>query len=51
MKRGRSVSIVRDAIETLNPEEGGKTLEELQSLGARLITTEGALAQLQSPAA
>ncbi len=48
MKRGRRVSIVRDAIETLNPEEGRKTLEELQSLGARLVTTDQVLARLQS---
>ena len=48
LERGRGVSIVRDAIETLNPEEGRKTLDELQSLGARLITTDQALARLQS---
>jgi nicotinamidase/pyrazinamidase len=50
MKRGRRVSIVRDAIETLNPEEGRKALDELRSLGARLITTDEALARLRSPA-
>jgi len=50
MKRGRRVSIVRDAIETLNPEEGRKSLDELRSLGARLITTDEALARLRSPA-
>jgi nicotinamidase/pyrazinamidase len=51
MKRGRRVSIVQDAIETLKPDEGGKTLDELQSLGARLVTTDQALARLQSPSA
>jgi nicotinamidase/pyrazinamidase len=51
LQRGRRVSIVRDAIETLNPEEGRKTLDELQSLGARLITTDQALAGFQSPSA
>jgi nicotinamidase/pyrazinamidase len=42
--RGRKVSVVRDAIETLKPEDGRKTLDELQALGARLITTEEAIA-------
>ena len=51
LQRGRRVSIIRDAIETLNPEEGRKTLDELQSLGARLITADQALARLQSPSA
>ena len=51
LERGRRVCIVRDAIETLNPEEGQKTLEELQSLGARLVTTDQVLAGLQSPSA
>jgi nicotinamidase/pyrazinamidase len=47
LQRGRRVSVVRDAVETLNPEEGRKALDELQSLGARLVTTDQALAQLQ----
>src|SRR5258708_20912581 len=51
LERGRRVCVVRDAIETLNPEEGRKTLDELQSLGARLVSTDQALAQFQSPAA
>ena len=46
--RGRRVSVVRDAIETLNSEAGNRTVAELQALGARLITTEQALAQLSS---
>jgi len=37
---------VSDAIETLQSEEGRKTLEELTSLGARLVTTEQALSAL-----
>jgi nicotinamidase/pyrazinamidase len=49
LQRGRRVSVVRDAVETLNPEEGRKALDELQSLGARLVTTDQALAQLQTP--
>jgi nicotinamidase/pyrazinamidase len=41
--RGRKVSIVRDAIESLNSEQGSRTLEELEGLGAGLITTDEAL--------
>ncbi|HKM84746.1 MAG TPA: isochorismatase family cysteine hydrolase [Terriglobales bacterium] len=46
LKRKRKVAIVRDAIETLEPEVGEKTLAELQSLGARLVTTEEILEAL-----
>ncbi len=46
LERGRRVSVVRDAIETLNSEAGNRTVAELQALGARIITTEQALAQL-----
>jgi nicotinamidase/pyrazinamidase len=46
LARGRTVSVIQDAIETLNPDEGQHTLAELQALGARLITTEQALARL-----
>jgi nicotinamidase/pyrazinamidase len=46
LERGRRVSLVSDAIETLKPEDGKKTIEELTSLGARLVTTEQALAAL-----
>jgi nicotinamidase/pyrazinamidase len=46
LERGRSVSVVEDAIETMNAEEGRKTLSELQSLGARLISTDQALSRL-----
>lgn len=42
--RGHEVAIVKDAIETLNPEEGRRTLDELKKLGARLITTDEAIA-------
>ncbi len=48
LQRGRRVSIVHDAIETLNPANGRNTLDELQSLGASLITTDQALARFQS---
>jgi nicotinamidase/pyrazinamidase len=44
LARGRKVSIVKDAIETLKAEDGRRALEELKSLGARLITTDEAIA-------
>ena len=44
LERGRKVAIVNDAIEALEPEAGRRALDELQALGARLISTEEALA-------
>jgi nicotinamidase/pyrazinamidase len=44
IERGRRVALIGDAIETLKREDGAKTLEELTSLGARLVTTDQALA-------
>ena len=49
--RGRRVAIVTDAVETLNPADGRRTLEELTARGARLLTTDQALALLDQPAA
>jgi nicotinamidase/pyrazinamidase len=46
LKRKRRVAIVRDAIETLDPAIGNKTLSELKSLGARLVTTDEILAEV-----
>jgi nicotinamidase/pyrazinamidase len=46
LQRGRRVSLIRDAIEALNADEGQKTILELTSLGARFVTTEQALAAL-----
>jgi nicotinamidase/pyrazinamidase len=46
LQRKRRVAVVRDAIETLVPYVGTKTLDELQSLGAKLVTTDEILAQL-----
>jgi nicotinamidase/pyrazinamidase len=46
LDRGRRVAIVTDAIETLDPNEGRRALDELTSRGARLITTDQALALL-----
>jgi nicotinamidase/pyrazinamidase len=51
LKRKRRVAVVRDAIETLAPEVGNKTLAELQSLGATLITTDEALKRLAAVSA
>ncbi|MFZ0035800.1 MAG: isochorismatase family cysteine hydrolase [Candidatus Acidiferrales bacterium] len=44
LKRGHRVSLVKDAIETLNQKAGNGTLDELKALGADLITTDEALA-------
>jgi nicotinamidase/pyrazinamidase len=44
LARGHKVSIVKDAIETLKPEDGRRTLEELKSVGAKLISTDEAVA-------
>jgi nicotinamidase/pyrazinamidase len=46
LKRKRRVAIVRDAIETLDPAIGNKTLSELKNLGARLVTTDEILAEV-----
>ncbi|MGD0598275.1 MAG: isochorismatase family cysteine hydrolase [Terriglobales bacterium] len=40
LERKRRVAVVRDAIETLAPESGNRTLTELQGLGATLVTTD-----------
>jgi nicotinamidase/pyrazinamidase len=51
LDRGRRVALVCDAIESLKPEDSRKTIEELTSLGARLISTDQALAPLERPKA
>jgi nicotinamidase/pyrazinamidase len=47
LERGRRVSIVRDAIETLKAEDGKRTVAELQALGAKFISTDQALALVE----
>lgn len=47
--RDRKVSVVTDAIETLNSAEGRRSLDELQALGASFITSQDALAMITSP--
>lgn len=44
IERGRHVSVVQDAIETLKVEDGQRAIAELQSLGAKFISTQQALA-------
>ena len=44
LRRGRRVNLVKDAIRALDQKKGCEILDELQSRGARLITTEQALA-------
>jgi len=48
LQRGRRVAVVRDAIATLKPEDGDKTIAELQQLGARIITVDGALSAISA---
>jgi nicotinamidase/pyrazinamidase len=44
LQRGHRVSMVKDAIETLDVKAGTGVLDELKALGADLITTDEALA-------
>jgi nicotinamidase/pyrazinamidase len=46
LKRGRRVSVVSDAIETLAPEVGSRTLTEFKNLGAKLVTTDEILKRI-----
>ena len=46
LERGRRVAVVTDAIETLKKEEGERAVAEFVRLGARLTTTDQALAAL-----
>lgn len=48
LDRRRRVAIVTDAIETLDANEGQRTLDELAGRGARLITTNEALTLAKS---
>jgi nicotinamidase/pyrazinamidase len=49
LDRGRRVSVVQDAIETLNPEDGKRTISELAALGAQVITADQALELVNDP--
>jgi nicotinamidase/pyrazinamidase len=46
LERGRKVTIVTDAIETLDAEAGQRTVEELQSMGTKMITTSQIVAEV-----
>jgi nicotinamidase/pyrazinamidase len=46
LERGRKVAIVADAIETLEPEAGRRTLGELRGMGARTVTTDQAIEEV-----
>jgi nicotinamidase/pyrazinamidase len=46
LERKRRVAVVQDAIETLSPAAGKKSLEEFQQLGARLTKTQEVLRSL-----
>lgn len=50
LDRGRRVAIVTDAIETLDADESQRTLGELSRRGARLITTDEAVALVNAAA-
>jgi nicotinamidase/pyrazinamidase len=47
IERGRRVAVVRDAIETLNPEDGQQAIAEFERLGVRLTTTEQVLRDIE----
>ena len=40
--------MVEDAIETLNAQDGQRTISELKASGARFVTTDQAIALLDS---
>lgn len=46
LERGRRVSLVEDAIETLSPEVGERAIGELKALGAKLVSTSDVLHKL-----
>jgi nicotinamidase/pyrazinamidase len=50
LERGRRVSLVSDAIETLSREANERTILELKALGANLATTDEVLARLTAAA-
>jgi nicotinamidase/pyrazinamidase len=46
LSRGRRVALVTDAIEAIEPAAGRQAMGELASMGARMVTTDQALAML-----
>ena len=49
--RGRKVSIVKDAIETLKGADGRRSLDELKSLGAAFVSTDEAIVMVAAKSA
>jgi nicotinamidase/pyrazinamidase len=49
LRSGRQVMVVTDAIQALDAEKGRAVLNDLQSRGARLLTTDQALTLLGAP--
>ena len=49
LARKRRVAVVQDAIETLSMDAGKQCEAEFQQMGARLVTTNDALASLREP--
>jgi len=43
LEHGRRVSLIEDAIATLNPAEGQRAIDELLKLGAKLVSTDYAV--------
>jgi nicotinamidase/pyrazinamidase len=43
LERGRHVSIVEDAIATLNPAQGQRAIAELRAMGAKIVSTDYAV--------
>jgi nicotinamidase/pyrazinamidase len=48
LRRGRTVFVAEDAIETLKADDGARAIAELKQSGAKFITTQAALAMLDS---
>ena len=46
LERGRKVSVVSDAIETLSREAGEQSISEMKVLGAKLVTTDEVLRRI-----
>jgi nicotinamidase/pyrazinamidase len=51
LSRRRKVSVVEDAIETVKAEEAARALNELDAMGARLVTTDEAIRMVESASA
>jgi nicotinamidase/pyrazinamidase len=50
LERGRNVSVVENAIETLSHDAGAQAISELKALGANFVSTSDVLARLTAAA-